>query len=36
MRIEVEQPYSSRNGEGFENKIAKALAQAMDRKAKFV
>jgi mxaJ protein len=33
---EVEQPYSSRNGEGFENKIAKALAQAMDRKAKFV
>jgi mxaJ protein len=33
---EVEQPYSSRNGEGFENKIAKVLAQAMDRKAKFV
>jgi mxaJ protein len=33
---EVEQPYSSRNGEGFENKIAKVLATAMDRKAKFV
>jgi mxaJ protein len=33
---EVEQPYSSRDGEGFENKIAKVLATAMDRKAKFV
>ena len=33
---EVEQPYSSRNGEGFENKIAKVLATAMDRRAKFV
>ena len=33
---EVEQPYSNRNGEGFENKIAKVLATAMDRKAKFV
>ncbi len=33
---EVEQPYSSRDGQGFENKIAQVLAQAMGRKAKFV
>lgn len=33
---EVEQPYSSRDGDGFENKIAKALATAMGRKANFV
>ncbi len=33
---EVEQPYSSRDGQGFENKIAQVLAEAMGRKAKFV
>ena len=33
---EVEAPYSMRGAEGFENKIAKALATAMDRKVKFV
>ncbi len=33
---EVEAPYSSKDGEGFENKIAKSLAQAMDRKVSFV
>ena len=33
---EVEQPYSSRDGQGFENKIAQVIAQAMGRKAKFV
>lgn len=32
---EVEAPYSTGDGEGFENKIAKALGQAMDRKVKF-
>jgi mxaJ protein len=33
---EVEAPYSSKDGEGFENKIAKVLATAMNRKASFV
>ncbi|MFN3625147.1 MAG: methanol oxidation system protein MoxJ [Hyphomicrobium sp.] len=33
---EVEAPYSSRDGEGFENKIAKALADAMGRKLSMV
>lgn len=33
---EVEVPYSNRDGEGFENKLAKVLANAMGRKAKFV
>jgi mxaJ protein len=33
---EVEKPYSTRNGDGFENKIANVLATAMGRKAKFV
>jgi mxaJ protein len=33
---EVEKPYSNRDGEGFENKIAKVLASAMGRKVKFV
>jgi len=32
---EVEAPYSSRDGEGFENKIAKVLAEAMGRKLVF-
>ena len=32
---EVEAPYSSRDGEGFENKIAKALGDAMGRKVSF-
>jgi mxaJ protein len=33
---EVEAPYSSKDGEGFENKVAKVLANAMGRKVKFV
>ncbi|MFA5900893.1 MAG: methanol oxidation system protein MoxJ [Hyphomicrobium sp.] len=33
---EVETPYSDREGDGFENKIAKVLAGAMGRKASFV
>lgn len=33
---ENEEPYSSRNGYGFENKIADVLAKAMGRKADFV
>jgi mxaJ protein len=33
---EVEAPYSTKNKEGFENKIAEVLAKAMGRKAKFV
>lgn len=33
---EVEAPYSTRDGQGFENKIAAAVAQAMGRKAEFV
>jgi mxaJ protein len=32
----VETPYSSKDGEGFENKIAKVLANAMGRKVSFV
>lgn len=32
----VETPYSSKDGEGFENKIAKILATAMGRKVSFV
>jgi mxaJ protein len=31
-----ENPYSMRNEEGFENRIAKALGKAMDRKVEFV
>ncbi len=31
-----ENPYSMRNEEGFENRIAKALGEAMDRKVEFV
>lgn len=31
-----EAPYSTSNGEGFENKIAETIAKAMDRKAEFV
>lgn len=33
---QVEAPYSSGDGEGFENKVAKVLATAMGRKASFV
>ena len=33
---EVEAPFSTKNKEGFENKIGEALANAMGRKAKFV
>jgi len=33
---EVETPYSTRDGTGFENKIAKVLAEAMGRKVSFV
>lgn len=33
---ENEQPYSNRDGNGFENKIAEVLAKAMGRKADFV
>jgi mxaJ protein len=33
---EVEAPFSTKNKEGFENKIGEALAAAMGRKAKFV
>jgi mxaJ protein len=33
---EKEEPYSSRNGHGFENKIAELIAKGMGRKAQFV
>lgn len=33
---EKEEPYSSRNGQGFENKIAELIAKGMGRKAEFV
>lgn len=33
---EIEKPYSMRDGTGFENKIAKVLAEAMGKRAKFV
>ncbi|KWT65219.1 MxaJ, protein involved in methanol oxidation [Hyphomicrobium sulfonivorans] len=33
---EVEKPYSMRDGNGFENKIGKVLAEAMGKRARFV
>jgi mxaJ protein len=33
---EVEAPYSAKDGSGFENKVAAALAKAMDKKPVFV
>lgn len=33
---EKEEPYSSRNGNGFENRIGEAIAKAMGRKPEFV
>lgn len=33
---EKEEPYSSRNGQGFENKIAELIAKGMGRKAEFI